>query len=58
MFKAIADALDGKSGQEVTLADGRRSLEFVSAVYHSARTGAPVALPIDTQHPMYAGWLP
>ncbi len=58
LFEAVADALDGDAGREVTLADGRRSLEFVSAVYASARTGAPVDLPLDEDHPLYAGWLP
>ena len=58
LFAALADALDGRPGAEVTLADGRRSLEFVSAVYHSARTGAPVRLPLGPDHPLWSGWLP
>ncbi|MFW2588767.1 Gfo/Idh/MocA family protein [Sagittula sp. SSi028] len=57
-FGAVADALDGKGGREVTLADGRRSLEFVSAVYHSARTGQPVDLPLQSGFALYDGWLP
>lgn len=58
MFDALGDALDGRPGREVTLADGRRSLEFVTACYHSARSGAPVDLPLSADHPLYAGWLP
>jgi predicted dehydrogenase len=58
MFSALADALDGRPGREVTLADGRRSLEFVTAVYASARSGQAIDLPIGTDHPMYGGWLP
>ncbi len=58
LFEAVADALDGDAGREVTLADGRRSLEFGSAVYAPARTRAPVDLPRDEDHPRYAGWLP
>lgn len=58
MFQAVADALDGRTGREVTLADGRASLEFVTAVYASARSGAPVALPLGGDHPLYRGWLP
>lgn len=58
MFEALALALDGKTGHEVTLADGRRSLEFVTACYHSARMGGPVALPIGADHPLYGSWLP
>ena len=58
LFAAMADALDGAPGREVTLADGRRSLEFVTAAYHSARTGQPVALPLPPDHPLHEGWLP
>lgn len=58
LFAAVAAALDGRPGDEVTLADARRSLEFVTAVYHSARTHAPVALPLGPEHPLYSGWTP
>ena len=58
LFEAIADALDGKGGREVTLSDGRASLEFVTAAYASARTGAPVDLPLGPDHPLYGGWTP
>ncbi len=58
LFEAAADALDGNPGREVTLSDARRSLEFVSAVYGSARTRAPIDLPLAPDHPLYAGWLP
>ena len=58
LFSALADALDGQLGHEVTLEDGRRSLEFVTAVYASARSGQPVDLPLGPEHPMYGGWLP
>lgn len=42
----------------VTLEDARRSLELVTAAYHSARTNAPVTLPLDAAHPLYRSWLP
>ncbi|MBX2826414.1 MAG: Gfo/Idh/MocA family oxidoreductase [Gammaproteobacteria bacterium] len=58
LFSAIADALDGQPGQEVTLVDGRRSLEFVSAVYASAREKKPVELPLTPDHASYSGWGP
>ncbi len=58
MFTALADALDGQGGREVTLEDGRRSLEFVTAVYASGRSGAPVELPLGPDHPMYDSWMP
>ncbi len=57
-FAAVADALDGKPSDAVRLIDGRRSLEFVTAAYHSSRTGQPVKLPLDETHPLYASWLP
>jgi len=58
LFTAIADALDGQPGNEVTLLDGRQSLEFVSAVYASARDKKPVELPLTPGHPSYSGWAP
>jgi predicted dehydrogenase len=58
LFEGVAEALDGRPGREVTLGDGRRSLEFVTACYASARGGRPVALPLGPDHPLHAGWLP
>jgi len=58
LFEAMADALDGRPGREVALADGRRSLEFVTACYASARSGRPVPLPLGPGHPLYGSWLP
>ena len=40
----------------VTLADARRSVELITALYHSAATGAAVHLPIAPGHPRYNGW--
>lgn len=62
-FAAVADAIDGISRDlaaepMVTLADARASIEFVTAVYDSARHGRPVALPIPHDHPLAFGWLP
>src|SRR5215470_16210088 len=42
----------------VTLADARASLELITAIYHSARTGVPVGLPLTPDHPLYGGWQP
>lgn len=42
----------------VTLADARVALELITGMYHSAETGESVALPIGTDHPRYASWLP
>jgi hypothetical protein len=57
-FEAVADALDGSPGREVTLRDGWRSLAFVTAVYASARFGRRETLPLAADHPLYASWLP
>jgi predicted dehydrogenase len=49
---AVLDALDGGVEPPVTLAETRRTMEFVSAVYASAFTGAPVHCgQIDAGHP-------
>jgi predicted dehydrogenase len=58
LFEAMADGLDGNPGREVTLEDGRSSLDFVTAAYHSARTGQPVDLPLGSDHPLFGGWVP
>ena len=58
LFTAVADALDGRPGDEVTLAHGRRSVEFVTAVYAAARSGKAEVLPILSGHALYDGWLP
>jgi predicted dehydrogenase len=42
----------------VTTAEARRSLEIVTAFYHSSRTRSEVRLPIGPDHPLYRGWLP
>ena len=55
-FAALADRLDGQGGREVTLNDGRRSLELVTAIYEAARNGAVVDLPLGEGHALYEGW--
>lgn len=55
---AIADALSGKEGREVTFIDGRRSIELVTAIYDSARRGVRVQLPLTENHKLYGSWLP
>jgi predicted dehydrogenase len=57
-FDAIADALSGRSGREVTLADGRASIELVTAVYLAAQRGKEVALPLSNTSEFYSSWLP
>lgn len=57
-FAAFADALSRGTELPVTLADARRSLELVTALYHSQDVGTPVSLPLAPDHPKYASWLP
>jgi predicted dehydrogenase len=49
-FELLHAALTGGGELPVTLADARRSIGLVSALYHSARTGASVALPLGADH--------
>lgn len=58
MFDAIARSLDGEDAPLVTLEHGRRSLEFVTAIYASARADKPVSLPLGPESDLYNGWLP
>jgi len=57
-FLRLHKALTGGGPLPVSIADARSSLELLSALYHSARTGEAVALPLGRDHPLYAGWLP
>ena len=57
-FEAISKALNGKPGTEVTISDGRHSIEFVTAIYQSARSGSAVTLPLGQNAELYQGWLP
>ena len=52
------DALIGAAPLPVTSADSRRSLELVTAFYHSSATGEDVPLPIGPGHPLYESWVP
>jgi predicted dehydrogenase len=52
------DALREGTDPPVTLADARLSIELITAMYYSAETGESVGLPIGTDHPRYASWLP
>ena len=56
-LEAFDDAIEGKRNTAVTLADGRQSLELVTAIYQSARTGTVVDLPLRDS-PLYDTWVP
>ncbi len=55
-FARFAEALAAGTELPVTLADARRTAELLTACYASARTQAPVTLPIGPEHPLYGGW--
>ncbi len=57
-FEAVANDLHKKSINVVTLEAGRSSLELVTAIYHAARSGESVCLPLSADHPLYESWLP
>ncbi len=44
-FRAVADAVEGKGGAEVSLADGRHSITLAASIYESVRKGTSVRLP-------------
>ena len=46
-FAQIALDLAGRENQAVTFEDGATSVALVTAIYHSARTGRQVELPLD-----------
>lgn len=58
LFSAVSDTLAGSSGDDVTLLDARRSIEFATAVYASSRAGTPIDLPLPDDHPLANGWIP
>jgi predicted dehydrogenase len=58
LMASYCEALETGGPLPVTLADARRSLELITALYHAAETGAAVSLPIGKDHPKYGGWRP
>ncbi|NRB02529.1 MAG: Gfo/Idh/MocA family oxidoreductase [Rhodobacteraceae bacterium] len=54
----VAKAVAGQENQAVRMADGRASIELVTAIYHAARTGQRVHLPIEDRHLLFDGWRP
>ncbi|ALI56194.1 Gfo/Idh/MocA family protein [Celeribacter marinus] len=54
----VYNAMRGLESEVVNIDEARRSIEFVSAVYQSSRTGAPVHLPLNVGDSTYDGWEP
>jgi predicted dehydrogenase len=57
-YELFHDALATGAPFPVTLADARASLELITALFDSDRTGRSVPLPITAAHPLYGGWVP
>jgi predicted dehydrogenase len=57
-FDAVADAIEGRPGREVTLASGLASIELASAIYQSDRSAARVSLPVDRSLPIATSLCP
>ncbi len=53
---AVTDDLTSNNALAVTLEDGAASVELVTAIYHAARTGRRVDLPLAENHPLFEGW--
>lgn len=54
----VAKDVSGQRNSAVTLEDGIRSIELVTAIYHAARAGTRVTMPISEDHPLFRGWMP
>lgn len=57
-FEAMWDKIQNGGNNAVTLEDGRRSLELVTAIYLSSRTQRIIELPLTQDCSLYEGWLP
>lgn len=54
----VFNAMRGLETAFVNIDEARRSIEFVSAVYQSAKSERPVSLPMQKDAPTYQGWWP
>ncbi|MEM7302335.1 MAG: Gfo/Idh/MocA family oxidoreductase [Pseudomonadota bacterium] len=57
-FEAVAKAIDGQASNAVRIADGRRSIELVAAIYLSARERRVIDLPLPSDAATYISWKP
>ncbi|WP_246660496.1 Gfo/Idh/MocA family oxidoreductase [Nitratireductor sp. XY-223] len=58
MFLEVSNHLNGLPADLVTVEDGVRSIELVAAIYHAARSGERVSLPLDRSLQICADWVP
>ena len=57
-FARIYASITNGTPLPVTIDDARASLELITAIYHSAESGAAITLPTNPAHPKYANWMP
>jgi predicted dehydrogenase len=57
-YELFYEAVQRGTPFPVTLDDARRSIELITAMFHSDETQAAVSLPIGPGHPKYKGWIP
>lgn len=57
LFHRLHQACTADAPLPVTLADARRSIELLTAVYWSTHSGETVSLPLASSHPFYNGWI-
>ncbi|MBV9538192.1 MAG: Gfo/Idh/MocA family oxidoreductase [Acidisphaera sp.] len=57
-FESFSQAIETGAAFAVTLDDARRSLELITAAFHSHAAGIAVPLPVGADHPLYRGWTP
>jgi predicted dehydrogenase len=56
-FELFHAALTHGAPLPVTLADARRSLELITALFHASENRTVAELPIGPDHPRYGGWI-
>ncbi|MEL6531544.1 MAG: Gfo/Idh/MocA family oxidoreductase [Pseudomonadota bacterium] len=57
-LQGVAGCLKDGAPPPVSLVDGRRSIELVSAIYEANRRGRVTQLPIGRRRVSYRGWMP
>ncbi|NQZ33388.1 MAG: Gfo/Idh/MocA family oxidoreductase [Oceanospirillaceae bacterium] len=55
IYKALIDSPDASPP---STADARHSMELITAIYQADRSKMTQSLPLDSTHPLYAGWQP
>ena len=57
-FTEVGKSINAVPNCAVTLKEGAASVALVTAIYHAARTGERVKLPLLSDHMLYKGWMP